>query len=255
VLLNGKQIHPQTTPLPEIFVHQVPAYHELREFDYDLSNSYNYDLPFYPLSHLGYVVNVGSQAHPPGSSDASLVTLNFRIIQVGAKVVDCLDSIELSLLQTTRHGAFMVKGARFQQNEESYLPDTDDSSNYRYPSDAVVTDSGFRKCHPSPVELSQQDRFDPYLELYYYNPPCLCPRSFTHVELVGVILGAFLGGVVTTLLGVYFRVGLKKGTVKAGSAIYFCSLGVWGRLRRGRSGAIRLPTSAKGDVEREPEQE
>jgi hypothetical protein len=73
--------------------------------------------------------------------------------------------------------------------------------------------------------------------------------------VIAIILGSFLGGVIIALLVAYFRVGLKKGALRIGSAIRVGSVGVWEALRGGRRGAIRLPTSAKGEVERELEQE
>src|SRR5207247_328063 len=110
VLVNGEQIHPERTPPPEILAHQVTQYSLLYDVNDDLSYSNLHpNVPFYPLSRVGYVVNVSSRTHPPGSGDSSLVTVNFRTIQVGSKVLDCLDTVELFLLQATRGGPLVVK--------------------------------------------------------------------------------------------------------------------------------------------------
>jgi len=261
VFLNGKQIHPKPAPPPDILAHQVTAYAAMTAIDYDLSYSnYHPSRPLYPLSHIGYVVNVSSQAHPPGSRDSSLVTLDFRTIQVGSRMLDCLDSVELSLFQAAKGGPLAVKGARFKQNEESYLPDTGSTDNTynmydsfgRYSGKPTITASGFRKCHHFEPEVVRQSYgYGGCLERSRPRRPRRRAWSPTAIELFGIILAGFVGGVTIALLVVYFRVGLKKGVLRTGSAIRLCSVSVWRRLQFGKTGAIRLPTSTKDSAEGE----
>jgi len=269
VLLNGKQIHPQPAHPPEIIASQVSREIDFYDINYDLSySSSRENVPLYPLSRVGYVVNASSQAHPNGSTDSSLVRVNFRPIQVGGRILDCLDSLELSLFQMTRGGDLAVKGVRFIQNEQSYLPYTDGRNGdlhyphndyyqggYRYdynPGEGItdVTASGFRKCHHAEPRTPRRDCSG--CPRYYPSPRRQSP---TTAEVIGIILGCFAGGVVTTSLVVYFQVILRRWTLTGGSVIRCCSVSVWRRLRHGRSGVIRLPTSAKENGVRELDQE
>jgi len=287
VLLNGKQIHPQPTHPPEIIASQVSLLTPMYDINYDLSYSSSPgNIPLYPFSRIGYVVNASSQAHPHGSRDSSLVQVNFRPIQVGSRIVDCLDSLELSLFQMTRRGDLAVKGVRFIQNEQSYLPYTDSRKNDpHYPHDdyyqddfyygehfggylhdvgssysgsghvrntvkASVTASGFRKCHHAEPRAPDPDCLK--RRSYYQSR---CQQSPTTAELIGIILACFVGGVVTTSLVVYFRVILRKWALRGGSVIRCCSASVWRRLRHGRRGAIQLPTSIKENGVRDQDQE
>ena len=182
-----------------------------------------------------------------------------------------MDCIELSLFRVTG-GALAVKGPRFKQNEESYLPDIDGSADDRdfngYDYDDYDDDYGYCRhgahCRKKPKDTVTASRFRKcrHFERKLYEPDyftrreiCLCGWTPTPIEIFGIVLASFAGGVVATSLVVYFQAGLKKWALKTGIANKCCWVSVWRRLLHGRTGAIQLPIGSKNNAPRKPEQE